>query len=568
LSKIKELQHLSLATTYEVDNAFDSDKFIKMKLRVCHDGINPNNSAFALGDMEKAKDSIVNIPILANVIFDEEDNPQFGGHDMEIEENKTSEGEYKLIYKETPIGLVPESCNYTIDKFNDKNYVFVDCYIWKEYSNYAQDIVERDKDIKLSMEIMIDGYSFNSKDQIYNITDYRYQGITFLNKDFGTGMENALATTEQFSEDNSKDKFIMMMQELKNTLCQHNINNTNTEEGGKELVDKKLELLQKYNLTLETILFSVEELSLEEIESKIIEHFALLVSQKREEIANALKEEKYTDRWGDQYPKYSFEDNSDSEVFAYDRQDNYKLFGFTYSMTGDSVTIDFATKKRKKFEIVDFIDGETATMFNLFPQEAIDYAVSDKEKELTEQFSKPDDNTDAFSEITEKFNVLQVEKDEVIEKFVALESEKNTISEEFEALKTKITEYETNISTLTEQFNTIKSENETLIQSNQSLAEFKSNTEIAQQKAFENQQIQLKAELVENFSKVLTAEEVKSIQDKDLSTEEMEKEFKLIYADKDLQVKFNKKPKKVETEIPINSFTCKKKDDWTSCIKK
>ena len=67
------------------------------------------------------------------------------------------------------------------------------------------------------------------KKKTYNITDYRYQGITFLNKDFGTGMKNALATTGQFAEDNSKDKFIIMMQELKETLNQYNINN---KEGG------------------------------------------------------------------------------------------------------------------------------------------------------------------------------------------------------------------------------------------------------------------------------------------------------------------------------------------------
>jgi hypothetical protein len=103
LSKVKELQNISLATTYEIDDSFDSDKFIKMRLRVCHDGVNPNRSSFKVEDMEAAKDSIKNIPILANVIFDEENQPQFGGHDMVIEEDKVNEGEYRVIYKETPI---------------------------------------------------------------------------------------------------------------------------------------------------------------------------------------------------------------------------------------------------------------------------------------------------------------------------------------------------------------------------------------------------------------------------------------------------------------------------------
>lgn len=265
MSKVQELQHVSLATTYEVDNTFDSDKFIKMRLRVCHDGVNPNSSNFEVADMEKAQDTIKNIPILANVIFDDENQPQFGGHDMAIEEDKCNEGEYRLVYKETPIGIVPESCNHTIEMFNDKNYVFVDAYIWKGYSNYAQDIIERDNDIKLSMEIKVDEYSYNAKKKCYNITDYRYTGITFLNKDFGTGMKDALATTGTF-EENSKEKFIMMMEELKDTLSTYNINKNNKEGG--VCLEEKIAILEKYNLTVESIDFSIEDISLEEIEEK------------------------------------------------------------------------------------------------------------------------------------------------------------------------------------------------------------------------------------------------------------------------------------------------------------
>lgn len=267
MSKVQELKHVSLATTYEIDSTFDSEKFIKMRLRVCHDGINPNKSSFEVADMESAKDSIKNIPILANVIFDSEGNPQFGGHDMELEDNKAKEGEYKLIYKEVPIGVVPESCNHEINEFNGKNYVFVDAYVWKNYSNYAQDIIERDNDIKLSMEILVDEYSYNAKQKVYNITAYRYSGITFLNKDYGTGMENALATTGTFSEDENKEKFIIMMEELKVTLQSYNINN---QERGSN-VEEKLKLLQDNNLTVESLDFSIDELSLEDLEVKIKE---------------------------------------------------------------------------------------------------------------------------------------------------------------------------------------------------------------------------------------------------------------------------------------------------------
>ena len=363
MNKTKELQHLSLATTYEVDNTFDSDKFIKMNLRVCHDGINPNRSCFDVDNMEKAKDSIVNIPILANVIFDDDGNPQFGGHDVALEQSKTSEGEYKLIYKETPIGLIPENCNHKIEKFNDKNYVFVDCYIWKEYSNYAQDIIERDENIKLSMEILVDGYSYNAKDKIYNITDYRYQGITFLNKDFGTGMENALATTGQFSEDNSKEKFIIMMQELKETLNQYNINNF--EEGGSALDEQIKSLLEQYNVTVEALSFDIKDMSIEDLESKLKE----LYTENAQESNETFEEDNTETQVEDKVEKFmkSFElshsdvryalyqllspvETEDNEWyfidqvyddrFEYENWEGTKIYRQEYKKDGDNVSFD------------------------------------------------------------------------------------------------------------------------------------------------------------------------------------------------------------------------------------
>ena len=568
MSGVKELQTVSLATTYEIDDSFDSDKFIKMRLRICHDGVNPNSSYFEVENMENAKDSIINIPILANVIFDENDKPQFGGHDMEIEESKITEGEYKLIYKEIPIGLIPLNCNHTIEKFNDKNYVFADAYIWKSYSNYAEDIIERDKDIKLSMEILIDSFEYNSKDKYYKINDYRYTGITFLNKDYGTGMEDALATTESFSNNNLKEKFIIMMQELKETLDQYNINNN--QEGGINILDAKFELIKKYeNLTDEDVLdlkSNHEQYSLEDFDTKLKElsdakntppatDFALTSEQLNDEVRKVLRTKKVIseDWWGDKYSENEFyyRDIKDDLVIVIDNAwENY--YGIPYVANGDTITIDFENKipymydwrPRTEEEIVNnFAKQEFEEKLKVFSEKAVEKAKI---------------------EISTEYELKISDFNSKIEKL----SEENKLVEEFEALKSKATEYETSISTLTEQFNTLKSENETLTQSNQTLSEFKANTETAEAEAFAQQQLQLKAEMVENFSKVLTADEVKSVQDKDISIDEMEKEFKLLYADKDLQVKFNKKQKKTETEIPLNSFTCKKKDDWTSCIKK
>lgn len=230
---LSELNSVSLATTYDLDESFDSNRFIKMRLRVCHDGVNPNGSNFDINDMNAAKDTLKNIPILANVEFDEDGQPQFGSHDMSIEKDQVNNGEYRLVYKEVPIGVIPETNNYEVAEYDGKNYVYVDGYVWRGYSNYAEDIIERDKNIKLSMEISVNEFTFNAAKKIYNITDYKYTGITFLNNDLGTGMKNAMATTETFDEKNDiNEKMLIIMQELNDALV--TFNKKNTEEGGKK----------------------------------------------------------------------------------------------------------------------------------------------------------------------------------------------------------------------------------------------------------------------------------------------------------------------------------------------
>jgi hypothetical protein len=142
---LKDLKQLSLNATYTVDNSFDSDRFIKLRIRVQHDDKNPNGSSFTLENMQKAQNTIKNIPILAAVVVDKDGNPQFGAHDMHIEEDKFNEGAYRLIYDESPIGVVPETNNYEILEYDGRNYVYVRCLLWVGYMNYAQDIVKETK---------------------------------------------------------------------------------------------------------------------------------------------------------------------------------------------------------------------------------------------------------------------------------------------------------------------------------------------------------------------------------------------------------------------------------------
>lgn len=217
-----------LTVCYEVDKKYDSDRFIKLKLNVMHDGKNFNMSSFNKKSIEKAKPSIFNVPILAHTLFDDDGNPKFGGHDKHIEEDK--DGNKKIIYDEIPIGLVPESTNYEVKLMDDKKYhLFVDAYVWKGYSNYAEDILNNKESVGLSMEIIVDKYTFDTKKSIFNITDYRYQGITLLGDDKTPAMQGANATFDinlSYSEIIDKMKIL-----LENELATYD----SKEEGGKRL---------------------------------------------------------------------------------------------------------------------------------------------------------------------------------------------------------------------------------------------------------------------------------------------------------------------------------------------
>lgn len=215
----------NIKVTCSLDDNFNCEKFLKLRLKVCHDGVNKNNSIFSIDSFEKAKNSISLIPILANVVRDENGEYQFAGHDMTIEKNAFDGTQSKTIYKEVPIGFVPVDCNYELETIDDKTYVNVDGYVWKEYSNYAQEIIERDEVINLSMEILVNSYEeikCSDNQTRMNITDFVYTGITFLGNNVEPAMYDACAKLINFSIDKNVNDVISEMSKQLNSILNKN----------------------------------------------------------------------------------------------------------------------------------------------------------------------------------------------------------------------------------------------------------------------------------------------------------------------------------------------------------
>ena len=266
------MDHNNFVMTYSVDKKFESDKFVKIRCRVCHDEESPNKTYFTKETMEKAnKESLEYIPILAHVYVDENGKPVLGSHDMHIEEDKLNEGETRVIYDEQPIGMVPSLAdnNCIIEEYNGLNYTFVDAYIWRDYSNYAEQLVEDAENTKMSMEIDFpeDALSYDAANERYNISSYRYRGITLLNEALGTGMKDALVTTTNFSiNEDVKSKMIVLMEELQKCLREYNENVD--EKGGNVDMENETIVVEE---TMEEV---VEEATEEAIEETVAEEMS------------------------------------------------------------------------------------------------------------------------------------------------------------------------------------------------------------------------------------------------------------------------------------------------------
>jgi len=558
---IAKIMHLNYSSSFdkitEINSSFDTGI-----LKIAYHGLNRNNSFISKESFERNIKSMYNCPIVTNYnrnITDENGNKgDFSSHDAHLEVDTDENGNIQsveIVNDTYPIGVVYESADYWWEEIEDESgmheYLCTNVILWKRQDAYNK--LKEDKVFNHSMEIEVSNGSFSDKGY-YEIIDFQFTAFCILSNSVEPCFESS--SIQLFNKQNCNEQFTQMMKELKEI----------SQVFSKNIVDEKLELLKKYNLTIETISFNIDDLSLEEIESKINEQFSLSNSQLMTEIDKILQTmtEMKKNYWGELVERRSFylmDLKDENAVVVTNTWDTY--YGVPYSLNGDIVTLDFEAK-------VEFIPdwrpkqaGDNATFTNI-------------DEVITSEFEEIKQDTESkISEINGKYTILETEKNEIQTKLDTITVEYEKANPDFENLKSKLVDYENNISTLTEQFNSLKTENETLISSNEiltqtntSLQEFRTNIEQQQQEAFEAQQLQLKTELIENFSKVLTAEEIKSVEDKNLSLEDMDKEFKLMFASKELSTKFAKKIKKTETEIPIFNFSIKKKEDWTSLIPK
>lgn len=252
--------------TVKFEKDAENNDLTLVSLQACHSGINLNHSSIDDEIMEKALPSFLNKPILA-YIHEVDGELQFYDHRM----HQDDEGE--IIYDEYPVGIIPESGNphMEYDEEKDKNYVVVDGYLFNEYSPAAE-ILEREGECSVSVELNISELSFNPKDHLMIIEDFTFSGVTLLGKrpdgsEVKPGMSGSNIKLGDFSNQNSvfsDDKVMTMLEKLNRKIDDlTNFSNKNfIRKEDKVELNKELfeQLLAKYNKTEADITFDYSEL--------------------------------------------------------------------------------------------------------------------------------------------------------------------------------------------------------------------------------------------------------------------------------------------------------------------
>lgn len=380
MSEILQLQfESSLTDLCSKNSSFDAGI-----MRVCYPGVNRNKSSISREDIERCIPTMYNCPVVCTY---HRDSDTLGSHDVALVHD--SEGNLKPVNVTQPVGVIPESAkvwfaDHTDDDGVTRPYLHVECLIWKRQEAY--DKIKRDGISAQSMEISVK--SGKVIDGIYHIYDFEFQAFTLL------GVEPCYqgAALEVFSAQEFKEQMSAMMKDLKDSYAQVIASSEDDDiqtskfstEGGEEVLDET-----KVTVTEEPVVEEATHVDETPAESEVVEtdntntkeptakepevekpeepasedtptneEFSLS-SGVIEEINRVLATQTISHDWGESAQYWYVDcDIENHQVYCMDTVD-WLLYGFTYTVDGDAITIDWDSKSRKKFDIVDFEGGDT-----------------------------------------------------------------------------------------------------------------------------------------------------------------------------------------------------------------
>lgn len=339
---------LNLKYASKLDNIVEANEsFDKGVLRIAYTGKNNNNSFISKEAFQKAIQSIYNCPIVCN--YNRESN-EIGSHDIDVVADDN--GNLSIVNITQPIGLIPESADTWFEEIEDDGgiheYLCADALLWKRQEAYEK--VKENGITAESMEITVKNGSII--DGVYHIEDFEFTAFCLLEsaKPCFEG-----ASLEVFSDTDYKKQFSKMMQEVKQMFSEKN--ETLMKGGDSEMDTERNDIKAGQDVSTDN---SKEAF---ELDSNLTRY-----------VVDAVESLTTETEYGD-IPQYFFLDfDAENKIVYAQEYETWNIYGFNYSVDGDVVTVDFASKKRKKCAYVDFEEGSDGSMISIVVTPATSYA--------------------------------------------------------------------------------------------------------------------------------------------------------------------------------------------------
>lgn len=410
---------LSIPVSFEKveEYSHDDKRFTKVRIWMMHTGLNYNGSIFDKEVIEDALPTLEYVPIVGFISEDALGEKDFSDHRYII--TKDEQGVRKK-YLGTAYGVILSSndnnAHFEERECDDgitRTFLVVDGIMWRMFED-STNILDRDLVKSHSMECAdgelgdYDGYE--DEDGIFHFTKFSFRAACILGDRYEPAMANSTIEVQFSMTDFVRD--------LQNELCDKLTTFT-------KLVNEKINqggIVKMSNTNFaQTLLEQFEDIS-------------IMVSQY----------EVITDRWGYEVPRYYLIDIQDNEAIVVDRNDNYRYYGFSFTVDGDKPIVDFSNGSRKKIRYENYEEG------TIVPEGGFDFGKHIAEIEETafekvnEANAKVDTAEQAKSEAETNYNQIKTDYDEIKPKYDEyVQAEEKRLSDELNAQKdAKFAEYE------------------------------------------------------------------------------------------------------------------------------
>lgn len=273
--KILLLSHLKFSSIEKIN-----DNFLKAKCYVMALGKNINKSHFSKENVDKAYSTLAYAPVIGHLMVDDNGVYHLGGHDYKLDLK-----DFTLKSQCVPFGVVLPSESPVYEDVTEASgavstYLTCEVVIWiSRYPELSDAFYNADIFTNQSMEIFCSKSIPLAEDPTYmDVVDFSFDALCMLGKSdddkFNVAPCFPSASIVPLAYSINKDEFTIFMNELKEelSLC-FNRDTSKKEKGGTNILDKKLEILQKFGKTIEDLDFSIDSLSEEDLSLKMEELF-------------------------------------------------------------------------------------------------------------------------------------------------------------------------------------------------------------------------------------------------------------------------------------------------------